>query len=123
MVIIQNNLADVFQRITMVNHNLTSISTDENSQARFDVTRSACQQFVSYLNHKSKYAQKLNLINENLVIYENQILGALGSDIFATNESINTVTHAVDKIQKLLLEVLPPESEEWKFLVETFSIK
>ncbi len=119
MVIFQNTLADVFQTITLVNHDL-SHKTDENSQARYDFTRSASQHLVSYLHQKSKYVQELNSINPRLSIYETQLYQALGSSLSTSDESIKIVSDAVGEIQKLLLEVFPPESKNWKFLVRAF---
>jgi len=119
--ILQNTFSDVFQSITLVNQDL-SHKTDEKSQARYDLTRSASQHLVSYLYHKSKYVKELNSINLRLSIYETKLYQALGSRLSATDESIKIVSYTVGEIQKLLLEVLPPESENWKFLIKTFPV-
>ena len=120
MVIFQNSLADIFQTITLVNHDLTRNNSEENSQERFDLTKNACKQFVSYLYHKSRYQEKLETLNPSLAKYEIQICEALGSDLTASDESVKRVSEAVGEIQKSLLDLFPPESEEWKFLLGTF---
>lgn len=119
MTTFQNNLTDVFQHITLLWEDL-SFSTKEKSQSRYDVTRSASQHMMSYLYHKSKYVQELNSINTRLAVYENQLYQGLGSKLSASDESIKIMSNSVGNIQKLLLEIFPPESEEWKFLAKTF---
>lgn len=111
MAIIQNNLADAFVYITDLHRHLGI--NEQKSQLRL----LACLDFVKYLNCKSKYSEKTKLISNSLIIEENEILESL-SEFTLSDKGVEIISKSVGMIQKLLLEVFPPETDEYKYLIE-----
>ena len=107
---IQNNISDGFMYISDIIHHL-GVNTSEKSRLQ----QLACLDFVRYLNCKSKYPEKIQSIQELLLIPENRILEAL-SEFIISDKEIETIRNSVGLIQQLFLDNLPPETMNFNFL-------
>ena len=96
----KHDIVEMFEKITLLYHDLTSISSKENSQGRFDQTRNACRHLVSYLNCKSHNTQRITPISLKLLVYEKNIISELDSDLTVTDSGIKSISESVGEIQK-----------------------
>ena len=95
----------------MIRH--LGINTSEKSHLQ----QLACLDFVRYLNCKSKYPEKIQSIQELLLIPENRILEAL-SEFIISDKEIENINNSIGSIQKLFFVALGPETPEYQYLIE-----
>lgn len=110
------SMSNLFQLITQVSAVFKNYPTEEESTTRSQFTAMASQHFIQFMCQKLRLNTNSFTLLEALRNYDSIIIICLGKDPVISNQSLEMLDLAVGQIQQILLQNIPPESEDWKKL-------
>lgn len=119
------NVANAFHSIMILYTNLMTLFPYTEPNKRNDHNKTISLNFIQY-QHKIALYTDLLPIPLSLDVYERSILNliATGKLLLHDNSGVKSMLHSIKQIERILLDMIPPESEEYqKLLVDIPDLK
>jgi hypothetical protein len=112
---ILDSIDGMFRAITTMHSNFTLSYTKPNTNERHTANLYVSLYFIKY-EHQKDLSSELDKI-VNLKLYESQIRKMIATGLLLYDNQTDTLSSNVWKIQEILLDMLPPESTQYKQLL------